>query len=305
MSVVTDEHSPAFRTLAHTLGFTEGPVWTPSGRLFVTSVNRGIVYEVFLDGRTSVAIAETGGGPNGMTLGSDGALWVTQNGGHAMPSRSLLPTKPGLQRVRIDTATVSPIPAIVGLTSPSDSVADDRGRIWFTDPDGHSFGADARPGRVLCHEITTGKTEIVAEDVYFPNGIAIDPDGRALYVAETARDRVTRFMLTQHGIRRDDTFNLRVGTPDGLAVDARGGIWVAGSRSGQVSYFDADGKKVTALDVGAGTMPTSVCFAGPGLGTLVITVAKGGRVLGIDVDTPGLPVPTRVSSTLAPPPSSV
>ncbi len=86
-------------TLAENIGFTEGPVWTTDGRLFVTSVSRGALYEGFLDGRPAVAAAETGGGPNGMTLGYDGQLWITQNGGDVMlpdhSCRSLRPSKSG------------------------------------------------------------------------------------------------------------------------------------------------------------------------------------------------------------------
>lgn len=292
MSITASDRLSPLRTVAHTLGFTEGPVWTASERLFVTSVNRGVVYEIFLDGRAPRVVAESGGGPNGMTLGADGALWVTQNGGNAMPSRSLIPTSPGLQRIRVDARTISSVPISIPLTSPSDCVADDRGRVWFTDPNGHEFGQKARPGRVLRHDIATGVTESVLDEVYFPNGIALDAAGQFLYVAETARDRVSRYELTEDGIRASRSAQLRVDTPDGIAVDIDGGLWVAGSRSGKVSYFDPQGNLMRSIDIGSGTMPTSVCFAGPGMTTLIITVAKGGRVLAVEIDVPGLTVPT-------------
>lgn len=295
MRISTDTVLSAPRTVARTLGFTEGPVWTPSGRLFVTSVNRGILYEVFLDDRAPRAVAETGGGPNGMTLGTDGALWVTQNGGSAMPSRSLLEAQPCLQRVRPAARSVETVSSPIALDAPSDCVADQNGRIWFTDPDGHEFGSDARPGRVLRYDPATGVLESLTDDVYFPNGIALGPHG-GLYVAETARDRVTLFDVTEQGLRRDTSFRLAVESPDGLAFDAGGGLWVAGSRSGRVSYFGIDGTLKTTLDIGSGSMPTSVCFAGPEMRTLIITVAKGGRVLALDVDVPGLRVPSPMPS---------
>lgn len=45
------------------------------------------------------------------------------------------------------------------------------------------------------------------------------------------------------------------------------------------------------LAIGEGTMPTSVCFAGDALDRLIVTVAKGGRVLAFPVEIPGLPTP--------------
>lgn len=288
---------PTVRTVADNIGFTEGPVWTAAGRLYVTSVSRGMLYEIFLDGRRPKAIAETGGGPNGMTVDRDDALWVTQNGGRAMPTRSSLDTEPALQVWKPDMTIAQLVPTTKTLHSPSDCVCDHAGRIWFTDPDGHHFGDEARPGRVLRHDPLQGTTEVIADDVFFPNGIAFTPGERGLLVAETARDRITRFDLTGAHARRDPKFSLQVDTPDGIAVDALGGVWVAGSRSGCVSHFDANGTSMTQISIGVGTMPTSVCFAGHDLQTLVITVAKGGRVLALTTDTPGLPVPVRATAS--------
>ncbi|MDZ4278104.1 MAG: SMP-30/gluconolactonase/LRE family protein, partial [Dehalococcoidia bacterium] len=66
------------RVVAKELGFTEGPVWTRDGRLLVTSISHGVVYEAG-SGKPRV-VAETKGGPNGMAEGGDRVLYVTQNG---------------------------------------------------------------------------------------------------------------------------------------------------------------------------------------------------------------------------------
>ncbi|MGB3481082.1 MAG: CoA transferase [Mycobacterium sp.] len=296
--VVSVRTSDEARPLAAGIGFTEGPVWTPDGRLFVTSLSRGAVFEVFLDGREPTAVADPGSGPNGMTVGEDGRLWITQNGGTAVPSRSRRRVPPSIQ---VWDPSESEAPKIVlraEVHAPSDCAVASDGALWFTDPTGHGFGRDAVAGRVWRFEPTTGTASIMLDDVYFPNGIAFGTDATDVYISETARDRVRRYTVTADGAVRDPAApELTVSTPDGLAVDAAGGIWVAGSRSGAVSYFDASGRQVQRLDIGAGSMPTSVCFAGPDLSILVVTVAKGGRVLAFDVDIPGLPVP-RVSTCL-------
>ena len=65
--------------IASDLEFPEGPVWV-DGALYFTEIAGGAITRWTPDGGT-VRIADTGGGPNGATLGADGALYVTQNGG--------------------------------------------------------------------------------------------------------------------------------------------------------------------------------------------------------------------------------
>lgn len=286
-------------TLASNIGFTEGPVWTPDGRLFVTSVSRGLLYEVFLDGRSATAVAETGGGPNGMTLAPDGTLWITQNGGGAMPTKSLRASSPSVQAWH-PLHDVDPVTVLTELFSaPSDCTFDDSGCLWFTDPNGHGFGEEALPGKVFHYNIQTCETTTVLDDVYFPNGIAFGADPGYLHIAETARDRVARYRLADGHLTLDTPDRgFEVQTPDGIAVDVEGGLWVAGSKSGKVSYFDKNGQLAKEIVVGDGTMPTSVCFAGRDLELLVITVAKGGRVLATEVAIAGLPTPRPIAPNL-------
>ncbi|NGP08034.1 SMP-30/gluconolactonase/LRE family protein [Rhodococcus sp. 14C212] len=289
-------------TLGKNIGFTEGPVWTTDGRLFVTSVSRGALYEIFLDGRPAVAVAETGGGPNGMTLGCDGRLWITQNGGGAMPTRSQLPVSPSIQ-VWDHRAAAAPSTIFNGrVHAPSDCTFGPDGALWFTDPNGHGFGSAALPGRVWRYDPAADHASVVLDDVFFPNGIAFGPDPEHLYVAETARNRVRRYVVTAHSATVDHDFpQITVSTPDGITIDAQGGLWVAGSKSGKVTYFDSTGQMCEQLAIGVGAMPTSVCFAGDALDRLIVTVAKGGRVLAFPVETSGLPTPP---ASPAPPDSS-
>ena len=66
--------------IADGLGFTEGPVWLPDGRVALTSISHGCVYIVDPSGGPLERI-DTGGGPNGLACGADGTLYVAQNGG--------------------------------------------------------------------------------------------------------------------------------------------------------------------------------------------------------------------------------
>lgn len=75
--------------VAEGLAFPEGPVWFDDGSVVVVEIMAGRVTRVLPDGRTEV-IATPGGGPNGLALGPDGALYLCNNGGFTWAAR-----KPG------------------------------------------------------------------------------------------------------------------------------------------------------------------------------------------------------------------
>lgn len=72
--------------IADGIGFTEGPAKIDDDSVVVTSINRGQIYRVPLDGSGATLLCETGGGPNGIALDRSGGIWITQNGGTAMSS---------------------------------------------------------------------------------------------------------------------------------------------------------------------------------------------------------------------------
>lgn len=273
---VVDLDARELREVATGLGFTESPVWTDQARLLVASVNRGAVYEVFLDGRPPVHVAETGGGPNGLaSAGTD--VFVCQNGGLAMPSRSKRLVRPAVQRIdrggQVTEWSSGP------YHSPSDGVIGPDGRLWITDPTSHALDEDASPGRVWALDPSTGDPTLMLDGILFPNGIAFSPDGEMLYVAESATRRVHRFTAVDGVWTRHDWRSPPLpGVPDGLAVDREGGVWVGCSFGGAVVRLALDGAVSHVLRTGDSVLPTAVCFAGPERDQLVITSPKGGAV---------------------------
>src|SRR5690606_8264432 len=75
-----EEGQMQVRILAEGLKFPEGPVAMPDGSVLLVEIERGTITRVGPDGGTSVFF-HTGGGPNGMAIGPDGALYVCNNGG--------------------------------------------------------------------------------------------------------------------------------------------------------------------------------------------------------------------------------
>src|SRR5829696_931245 len=131
--------------IARGLEFPEGPVWL-GGEVLCTEIMAGAISRWRPGAETVERVAVTGGGPNGATLGADGALYVTQNGGMGAGGR----VTAGIQRVTLDGEVTMVASEVAGVTleGPNDLAFGDDGRLWFTDPRGAPDPADNdRPGR--------------------------------------------------------------------------------------------------------------------------------------------------------------
>lgn len=272
------------QVLAAGVGFTEAPLWTRDGRLLVVGMSRGSVLQIDLDGGVLGSV-ETGGGPNGLAEGANGEIWVAQNGGAIRPSRSSRPVSAGLQR--IDGTAVTDLP-VSGALAPNDLVMGPDGRVWFTDP---GLPGATSEGRVCALDPGTGSVEVLLDGIDFPNGLAFADD--VLHLARTDEGRVTRHRWD--GTRlgpAEESIPLPDGGPDGLALDVDGRLYAAAPDADAVFVFERDGRPRERIDFTGPTFPTNLCFAGPALDMLVVTAAKGGRVLLVDRTgaAPGMPL---------------
>jgi sugar lactone lactonase YvrE len=140
---------------------------------------------------------------------------------------------------------------------------------------------------------------IAAENVFFPNGMVITPDGKTLYVSETFGKRITAFDLDDDGgsLSNRRVFAEVPGSPDGLALDAEGGLWVPLLFEDRFVRVDADGKIVDQI-LFEGRRAISCITGGPGRATLFMGVAKldntdpdnpvrHGEVYEMSLNTPG------------------
>ncbi len=275
--------------IAEGLEFPEGPVWV-DGVLYCVEIMGGQIAR-WSGPETLARIAHTGGGPNGATLGPDGALYVTQNGGMRRSGR----TTPSIQRVGLDGKVERLVTEISGdvLEGPNDLAFGPDGRLYFTDPRGASDPAlNQRPGRIFAWDIErqTG-TKLIELGPVFPNGIAFDAEG-ALVWTESFTRRVMRLQLgEQTGELVPEAPPECVVElperhfPDGFAIGASGRLYVASTYGHCVSVIEK-GKLVDRLVCGDG-MITNCCFGGT---DLYVTESRHGALWRFSLDEPGLPL---------------
>src|SRR2546422_3402171 len=225
------------RLLASDLGFPEGPVVLPDGRLVFCDGNIGELC-VYADDAVST-LGVLGGSPWGAVLGSDGAIYVTQGGN--VPGSGDTSAVSGIQRRGADGTVELLYSEVDGrtLVGPNDLAFGPDGRLWFTDS-GSEFDDrfDVRsPGRLFAVD-RDGRGEMVLElpDVY-PNGIAFDAQKR-LYWTESLAHRVMRLDAGGAAVfcQLSDDY-----VPDGMAFAADGRAFVCTTISEGVTVISPDG----------------------------------------------------------------
>jgi sugar lactone lactonase YvrE len=230
------------KTLLEGGGFFEGPRWHDS-RWWVSDLYRGVVLTVHPDGSTS-EVMEVKEQPSGMGWMPDGSLLIV-----SMKNQRLLRRSPSGE------VTVHAELSEYCGGHLNDMVLDIEGRAYVGEF-GFDLQAFADPAAAKLMRVDPdGKVTVLADDLMFPNGAVITPDGTTLIVGETAGSRYTAFSLAADGSVRERRTWAQVAeapelgplaetlpklrfAPDGCALDAAGCIWAAdavGARCARVA----------------------------------------------------------------------
>ena len=274
--------------LATGLQFPEGPVWLGRERIAFTEI-RGQRVSLFEHGRVRL-VAITGGGANGATLGPDGALYVTNNGGltlgHEGPWMAPDPISGRIQRVTLDGDVRDVAVDLPGKppNRPNDLCFGPDGLLYYTDPHNWEDLATIGVGRVG-RTTLAGAVELVAEIPSFPNGIGFGADDR-LYVAQSMTQQIL-VMDAAPGATPTTHCTLPRGFPDGFCFDTAGLLYAAGSLGDVVVVFAPDGRVREVIEMGAGTEPTNCCL---GDGRLYVTLSGTGELVAIEMPVEPLPL---------------
>lgn len=250
--------------LASALAWPEGPTVLPDGRVAFVETYRSRI-SAWSPGREVEQFAFTGGGPNATALGSDGHLYLTQNGGVVGPWRAQEPRPPSIQRVSPAGEVEIVATEIDGVRfqAPNDLAFGPDGRLVFTDPGRYDAAARPDPGYLFALG-PDGRGEVLAElEPVYPNGIVVEADGSVVWV-----ESYTCAVRRRRGDGSvEDLCVLEEGhIPDGLAIAANGDLYVTSVTSGGVDVVRADGSHAGFLAVGS--VPTNCAFSGS---TLYVT----------------------------------
>ena len=248
------------------LTFTEGPRWR-DGRLYFSDFFTHRVLAVDTKGNMET-IVETPQQPSGLGWSPDGSMLIV-----SMNDQKLLSFSNGELSEEADLSQLA-------THFCNDMVVDKKGNAYIG-----NFGFDLHGGESLkpTNLILVRPEEdpcVVAENLFFPNGTVITPDGKTLILGETFSSCLTAF-----DINSDATLSNRrawadlssteegyVPVPDGICLDAEGAIWVASPSTNDVIRIEEGGSLLDKVEVEMGAF---ACMLGGELGnTLFISTAK-------------------------------
>jgi len=254
--------------VASDLGWPEGPTVMPDGSVVFVESYRSQLTIVGQDGKAR-QFADVTGAPNSCVLGSDGALYVCQNGGTVGPWRAPEMSVPSIQRVRSGGKPEILVTEVEGikLNGPNDLVFAPDGTLVWTDP-GTYNPANPDPSYIFALS-PSGKAavKVAFPKPVFPNGVVVEADGSIVW-DESYTGRVGR--LRPDGVIEDlGKLPGKNPIPDGMAIAKDGSLLV--------TDLVGEGFHVLARDgthkgfVRTGGCPTNLAFDGD---TLWITDAS-------------------------------
>jgi sugar lactone lactonase YvrE len=275
-------HSPPRPPLAGGFCFGEGPRWF-EGLLWLSDMLGEAVHTVTLDGSVTT-LDLPGHAPAGLGFRLDGTLLIVST------ERRVV--------LRYDGDTVTEVADLseIAPANLGDMVVDAAGRAYI--------GSQAREGGIIARLDPDDSVTVVADDLDFPNGMAITPDGRTLIVAESIGRRLTAYDIDGGGGlsgRRVFADGLD-GPPDGIALDAAGGVWTSMTLAHQFERVEAGGAVTDRVDIGD-RAAIACMLGGPDRQTLFLVTTpdaypqrlvgtKGSCVETVRVEIPGAGFPS-------------
>jgi gluconolactonase len=282
--------------------FLEGPAWHPSGTLYFSDIAGNRILKLASDGQVSV-FREDSGRTNGNTFDAQGRL-ISCEGAEFGPGG-----RRRLVRTTLETGAVEVLTERFEgkrYNAPNDVVVDRQERIWFTDPyywtdlDSLEMGCEA----VYMIDGGTVRRVLSQPDIGRPNGLAITPNAKTLYVIDShsvagGNRKIWAFDVDDSGTLANQRLVFDFGQGrggDGMRLDRAGNLWVAagvlkprhahetGDVKTGIHVISPAGKLLGRIPIPEDVL-TNLTFGGADFKTLFVTSGK--TVFRIDVDVPG------------------
>lgn len=250
-------------SLFNGLAFPEAPRWHDD-RLWFVDFIQGAVFKAEPHGAPEV-LAQVPGTPGGLGFLPDGTPLVVSQREFA------------LYAIAADGRLVRHAD-LSGLArgAANELLVDPQGRAYVGH---HGFdffaGAALQPSSLLLVE-SDGRVREVAEDLIFPNGTALAPDGKTLILAESFANRLSAFDVAADGglSNRRIWAALDDHTPDGICLDEEGAVWAASPMTGRFLRVREGGRILDEIDAGNGRWAVACVLGGADRNTLFCAVAE-------------------------------
>ncbi|GAA0515027.1 gluconolactonase [Paractinoplanes deccanensis] len=270
--------------------FLEGPVWIDQpGYLLVSDlgaaagaqqVQPSTIHRLIPGAPPETFVAASGS--NGLALSPDGQQIIAAT--HDNRGVSAFPLPGGAR---------TPIAATFqgrAFNSPNDVTVRADGVVYFTDPTfQRGRRGDEMGGRTGVFRVVDGQVALVDDTLRQPNGIALSPDGRTLYVGAFGENLIYAYAVEPDGSTGARTVFASIAGPDGVTVDCAGNVYWVSHNEGRVHVFSPAGVELGTI--AAGPQATNAAFGGPDRRTLYITAGRTGDygISSISLGVPGYP----------------
>jgi gluconolactonase len=238
--------------------FTEGPVWSREGYLIFSDVPNNRMNK-FVPGQGVASFRVNTNGVNGNAFDAQGRLYSCES----RTRRVVRTRKDGTLEVIAEKYEGK------RLNAPNDIVVRKDGHVWFTDP---AFGEQADHRELdfygIFHITPKGELDLVAKPKGRPNGIALSPNGRILYVSNSDERSVYAYDVDGRGRASNERVLITKtdGPPDGLRVDEKGNLYVT---CNELCIYSPEGKLIHKIQFPE--QPRNCAFGDPDFETLYVT----------------------------------
>ena len=269
---------PAANVSGDNAGLYEGPVWLKGALYFshfrFTEGFPSRILKLDQNGQLTTFLEDSGS--NGLAVNAQANLILASH-----KNKALVAYNPATNQQQILVKEYQGNP----FNSPNDIAVTRDGVIYFTDPNYQQEAAPGRQDKTRVYRVSAaGEVSVVDETFYNPNGIALSPDEKYLYVVGNENLGVLRKYEIVNGTPQAGVDIAKgINVPDGMAVDCAGNIYVTEHLGKQVKVFSPEGQQVATIKVDANI--TNAAFGGPEGKTLYLTGA--GAVWTVDLTITG------------------